>query len=128
MATPVFCRRPFLTLTVLQGGTGAGTVIRFALKLAGTEARDRGARGGTGAGPRALRGLSGKERRDSLHRRSRRGSEPCPDRDLLGIEPWAPGLIERLVPPRLFRKLYTEELDLIERWAIEQSASRRGSG
>ena len=34
------------------------------------------------------------------------------------------GLIERLFTPRMFRKLYTQELDLIERWAIDRDASR----
>ncbi len=34
------------------------------------------------------------------------------------------GLIERLVAPRLFRKLYDAELDLIERWAIVRTSAR----
>ena len=33
------------------------------------------------------------------------------------------GLVERLITPRLFRKLYAEELDLIERWAIDRDAT-----
>jgi len=37
------------------------------------------------------------------------------------------GLIERFVAPCLFGKLYREELDLIERWSIEQSSSGHGS-
>lgn len=50
----------FTDLTVLRGGTGAGTEIRFAL--------------------------------------------------------------ERLIAPRLFRTLYAQELDLIERWAIDRAS------
>jgi hypothetical protein len=32
------------------------------------------------------------------------------------------GLIERLIAPRLFRKLYAQELDLIERWALSRAS------
>jgi hypothetical protein len=35
------------------------------------------------------------------------------------------GLLERLVAPRVFRKLYAEELDLIERWAIKRGSRER---
>jgi hypothetical protein len=38
------------------------------------------------------------------------------------------GAIERIVAPHLFRKLYAEELDLIERWAIDRSSQRYGAG
>jgi hypothetical protein len=59
--------------------------------------------------------------------------DPAGDQSQVRIETsWEPsrglaGLIERLIAPRLFRKLYAEELDLIERWAIDQSSSRDGT-
>jgi len=118
----------FSDYTVLQGGTGAGTVIRFALKLAGrrqvTEARvDE---------PEPGRVLS--EAYPDRGTVTRFIVDPVGDQSQVRIETsWEAsrgltGLIERLVVPRVFRTLFTEELDLIERWAIEQSSSRHGSG
>ena len=106
---------------MLQGGTGAGTVIRFALTLAGRrqeiEARVEE--------PEPGRVLS--EAYPERSAVTRFTVDPTGDQSQVRIETsWESsrglaGLIERLVAPRLFRKLYTEELDLIERWAIEQS-------
>ncbi len=48
----------FSDLTVLQGGIGAGTDHSVRPQVRWTEAGDRGSRRGTGAWPRALRGLS----------------------------------------------------------------------
>ena len=118
----------FSDYAVLQGGTGAGTVIRFALTLAGrrqmTEARvDE---------PESGRVLS--EAYPERGTVTRFIVDPDGDQSQVRIETsWEASrgltrLIERLVLPRLFRTLFTEELDLIERWAIEQSTSRRGSG
>ena len=78
----------FSDLTVLRGGTGAGTVIRFALTLAGRkqviEARVDEPEPG-----RVLSETYPERGAVPLHRRSAGESEPCPDRDLLGIEPWS---------------------------------------
>jgi hypothetical protein len=118
----------FSDYAVLQGGTGAGTVIRFALTLAGrrqmTEAR--------ADEPESGRVLS--EAYPERGTVTRFIVDPDGDQSQVRIETsWEASrgltrLIERLVLPRLFRTLFTEELDLIERWAIEQSTSRRGSG
>jgi Polyketide cyclase / dehydrase and lipid transport len=114
----------FSDLTVLQGGTGAGTVIRFALRLAGrkqeVEARVEE--------PEPGRVLS--EIYPEKSAVTRFIVEPVGDQSVVRIETsWEPsrglaGWIERLLTPRLFRKLYTQELDLIERWAIDRDASR----
>jgi hypothetical protein len=114
----------FSDLTVLQGGTGAGTVIRFALRLAGrkqeVEARVEE--------PEPGRVLS--EIYPEKSAVTRFIVEPVGDQSVVRIETsWEPsrrlaGWIERLLTPRMFRKLYTQELDLIERWAIDRDASR----
>jgi hypothetical protein len=114
----------FSGLKVLRGGTGAGTEIRFALKLAGRnqeiEARvDE---------PEPGRVLS--EAYPHKSAVTRFIVDPVRDQSRVRIETsWEPsrglaGLIERLLAPRMFRKLYTQELDLIERWAIDRDASR----
>ena len=110
----------FSDLTVLEGGTGAGTVFRFALKLAGRtqegEARVEE--------PEPGRVLS--EAYPAKGAVTHFTVDPVGSQSRVRIETtWQPsrglaGLIERLVAPRMFRKLYTEELDLIERWAIER--------
>ena len=118
----------FSDLTVLRGGTGAGTEIRFALKLAGrkqvVEARvDE---------PEPGRVLS--ETYPDRSAVTRFTVDPAEDGSRVRIETsWESsrglaGLIERFVAPRMFQKLYTEALDEIERWAIEQSSSRHSSG
>ena len=114
----------FSDLTVLQGGIGAGTDIRFALQLAGrkqeVEARVEE--------PEPGRVLS--ETYPEKSAVTRFIVDPVGDQSRVRIETsWEPsrglaGLIERLIAPRMFRKLYTEELDLIERWAIDRDASR----
>jgi hypothetical protein len=117
----------FSDLTVLQGGTGAGTVIRFALRLAGrrqvVEARVEE--------PESGRVLS--EAYPDKSAVTKFTVDPVGDRSLVRIETsWEPsrglaGVIERFVAPRLFRTLYTEELDLIERWAIDPGSQRNGA-
>jgi hypothetical protein len=114
----------FSDLTVLQGGTGAGTVIRFALRLAGrkqeVEARVEE--------PEPGRVLS--EIYPEKSAVTRFIVEPVGDQSVVRIETsWEAsrglaGLIEPLLTPRMFRKLYTQELDLIERWAIDRDATR----
>ena len=117
----------FSDLTVLRGGIGAGTEIRFALTLAGRkqegEARVEE--------PEPGRVLS--EIYPEKNAVTRFIVDPVGSQSRVRIETsWEPsrglaGLIERLIAPRLFRKLYAEELDLIERWAIDQSSSRDGT-
>jgi len=113
----------FSDYTVLHGGKGAGTVIRFALELAGrrqvTEARvDE---------PEPGRVLS--EAYPERGAVTRFTVDPVGDQSQVRIEtswessPGLAGLIERLILPRLFRTLFTEELDLIERWAIDSQTS-----
>ena len=114
----------FSDLTVLRGGTGAGTVIRFALRLAGrrqeVEARVEE--------PEPGRVLS--EIYPEKSAVTRFIIDPAGDQSRVRIETsWEPsrglaGVIERFLTPRMFRKLYTQELDLIERWAIGRDATR----
>ena len=118
----------FSNFSVLDGGVGAGTVIRFTLNVGGRpeeiEARvDE---------PEPGRVLT--ETYPKKGAVTRFTVIPSASQSHLQIEttweaaPGIAGLIERQVAPRLFRKLYAEELDLIERWAIERaSASARGN-
>jgi len=114
----------FSDLTVLRGGTGAGTEIRFALELAGrkqeVEARVEE--------PEPGRVLS--EIYPEKSAVTRFIVDPAGDQSRVRIETsWEPsrglaGAIERLLTPRMFRKLYNQELDRIERWAIDPGATR----
>jgi hypothetical protein len=114
----------FSDLTVLQGGTGAGTVIRFALRLAGrkqeVEARVEE--------PEPGRVLS--EIYPEKSAVTRFIVDPVGNQSRVRIETsWErsrglAGVIERLLTPRMFRKLYTQELDRIERWAIDRDATQ----
>jgi hypothetical protein len=118
----------FSDLTVLRGGNGAGTVFRFALKIAGR----------TQVGeahvdePEPGRVLS--ETYSAKGTMTRFTVDPVGDQSRVWIDTsWEPsrglaGMIERLITPRLFRKLYAEELDLIERWAIDRESSRSREG
>ena len=119
---PRFLPPAFSDLTVLRGGIGAGTEIRFAPDLAGRrdeiEARvDE---------PEAGRVLS--ETYPEKSAVTRFTVDPVGDRSRVRIETtWKSsrglaGPIERLVASRLFRKLYAQELDLIECWAIDQDS------
>jgi hypothetical protein len=118
----------FSDLTVLRGGIGAGTEIRFALELAGrkhvVEARvDE---------PEPGRVLS--ETYPEKGAVTRFTVDPAGSRSRVQIETsWESsrglaGLIERLIAPRLFRTLYAEELDLIERWAIDHASGGAREG
>jgi hypothetical protein len=121
---PRFLPPAFSDLTVLRGGTGAGTVVRFALRLLGrkqeVEARVEE--------PEPGRVLS--EIYPEKSAETRFIVDPAGDQSRVRIETsWEPsrglaGVIERLLMPRVFRNLYAEELDLIERWAIDRDAAR----
>jgi uncharacterized protein YndB with AHSA1/START domain len=112
----------FSGLTVLQGGIGAGTEIRFALEFAGRNQE---------IVARVEEPEPGRVLTEAYPDKSAVTSftvDPAGNQSRVRIETsWEPsrglaGLIERLMAPRLFRKLYTQELDLIERWAIDQDA------
>jgi uncharacterized protein YndB with AHSA1/START domain len=117
----------FSDLTVLQGGTGAGTVFRFALKLAGRTQEGEA---------RVEEPKPGHVLTETYQDRGAVTTftvDPVGNQSRVRIETtWqssrgVTGLLERLFSPRMFRKLYSDELDLIERWAVDQgfgSASR----
>jgi hypothetical protein len=113
---------------VLRGGIGAGTEIRFALELAGWKQQVEA----TVDEPEPDRVLS--ETYPDKGAVTRFTVDPMGDESRVRIETsWESsrglaGLIERLIAPRLFRKLYTEELDLIERWAIDRESSGAREG
>src|SRR5215211_8683163 len=110
----------FSDLTVLRGGTGAGTRIRFAMTLGG---RKQVVEASVDE-PEPGRVLTETYRENNAV--TSFTVDPMVDQSRVRIETtWEAsrglaGLIERFVTPRLFRKIYTEELDLIERWAIDQ--------
>jgi hypothetical protein len=118
----------FSDLTVLQGGTGAGTEIRFALKLAGRRDEVEA----SVDEPEPGRVLS--ETYPEKSAVTRFTVDPVGSQSRVWIETtWESsrgiaGLIERLIAPRLFRKLYAEELDLIERWALDRESSGAREG
>ena len=113
----------FSDFSVLHGGVGAGTIIRFTLKVGGrpqvVEARvDEPEPGRVLAETYPHKGAV-----------TRFTVIPLGSQSRLQIETtWEPssgiaGLLERLLAPRLFRKLYAQELDLVERWAIERASA-----
>jgi hypothetical protein len=114
----------FSGLTVLQGGVGAGTEIRFALRLAG---RTQTVEASVDE-PEPGRVLS--ESYQEKNAVTRFTVDPAGDQSRVRIETsWEAsrglaGLLERLIAPRLFRNLYAKELDLIERWAIDHQSGR----
>jgi hypothetical protein len=118
----------FSDLTVLRGGIGAGTEIRFTLELAGR----RDLVEASVDEPEPGRVLS--ETYPEKSAVTRFTVDPAGSQSRVRIETtWKSnrglaGLIERLVAPRLFRKLYAEELDLIERWAIDRESGGAREG
>src|SRR5215207_1348692 len=106
----------FSDLTVLQGGTGAGTEIRFAMTLGG---RKQVVEASVDE-PEPGRVLSETYREKNAV--TSFTVDPVGNQSRVRIETsWdasrrLAGLIERLIMPRLFRKIYAQELDLIERW------------
>jgi hypothetical protein len=115
----------FSDLTVLEGGVGAGTRIRFRVKAGGVT-RDVEALVAEPAPGRVLT-----ETDVYTGAVTTFVVDPVGDESRLRIETsWrqrggVTGLIERLVAPRLLRGLYAEELDLIARWARELRSSAR---
>jgi len=113
----------FSDLTVLRGGVGAGTEIRFALELAGRKQEGEA----SVDEPEPGRVLS--ETYSDKSAVTRFTVDPEGDRSRVRIETtWESsrglaGLIERLIAPRMFRKLYAQELELIERWAVNRESN-----
>jgi hypothetical protein len=112
----------FSDLTVLKGGTGAGTGIRFAMTLGRRKqvveaSVDEPEPGRVLTETYQDRGAVTSFTVDPLGNQSRVRIETSWEASR-GLS----GLIERLITPRLFRKLYAQELDLIERWAIDRQA------
>jgi hypothetical protein len=113
---------------VLHGGTGAGTEIQFALEIAGRKQVVQA---------RVDEPEPGRVLAENYPDRSavtRFTVDPVGSRSRVRIETtWESsrglaGIIERLIAPRQFRKLYAQELDLIERWAIERASGRARDG
>ena len=114
----------FSDLEVVHGGAGAGTEIRFAMTLGGrkqlvTASVDEPEPGRVLTETYPDRGAITSFTVDPLGNQSRVRIETS----------WEPprgpaGLIERLILPRLFRKIYAEELDLIEGWAIDRNRAK----
>jgi hypothetical protein len=113
----------FANLTVLRGGTGAGTEIRFAMTLGGRKQVVEASVDEPEPGRVLTETYREKNAVTSFT------IDPEGNQSRVRIETsWDAsrglvGLIERLITPRLFRKIYAEELDHIERWAIDGDAN-----
>lgn len=113
----------FSDLTVLRGGTGSGTEIRFDMTLGG----QRQIVEASVDEPEPGHVLTETYRERNAVTSFTVG--PVGDQSRVRIETsWETsrgpaGLIERLVMPRLFRRIYAQELDLIQRWAIDRGAT-----
>ena len=109
----------FSDFTVLEGGVGAGTRIRFRVRLGGSS-RDVVA---VIAEPEPGRVLTETDVRTGAI--TTFTVDPAGSESRLRIETtWqtrvVTGLVERLFAPRMLRRLYDEEFDLIARWAQER--------
>ncbi len=109
----------FSDFTVLEGGVGAGTRIRFKLTLGGRTQETTG----IVAEPEPGRVLTETYPGDQVTTFT---VDPAGDQCRLRIETaWQSrsglaGLIERLAAPRLLTPLYEQEFDLIVAWAKNQ--------
>ena len=110
----------FSNFAVLEGGMGAGTRIRLTLTVGGRpqEIESRVDE------PEPGRVLT--ETYPHKGAVTRFTVDPDGSRSRVRIETsWEPsrgiaGLMDRLIAPRLFHRLYTEELNLIQRWATDR--------
>ena len=118
---PTILPPAFRDFTVLEGGIGAGTRVRFDLRLAG-RTRPMAAVVTEPAPGRVLRETYGGDSVTSFT------VEPDGAGSRLRIETTWPtrggitGLVERFLVRRLLAPLYKQELDLIERWATARSS------
>ena len=115
----------FSRYEVEQGGRGAGTVVRFRLKVAG---RGQDYRAHV-AEPEPGRTLTETDERTGAVTTFR--FQPKRSGTLVTIETVShrdglQGTIERLIAPRLLGRLYRDELDLLDRYARAQAAERTG--
>ncbi len=114
----------FSDFTVLEGGTGAGTRIRFTLTLGRRTQETEG----IVAEPEPGRVLT--ETYPPSNMVTTFTVDPAGDGSRLRIEsewesrPGIAGFFERLIAPRLLQPLYREELDLIEQWAQQRGSDR----
>lgn len=107
----------FSNFSVLEGGTGAGTRIRFTLTAGGRAQEAEG----VVAEPEPGRVLTETYAGNGSVTTFTVG--PVGDGSRLRIEtawesrPGFAGVFERFIAPRVLRRLHRDELDLIERWA-----------
>ena len=122
---PLILPPAFIDLNVLEGGTGAGTRIRFGVKLGPTTRQVEA----VVTEPEPGRVMAESDAETGAV--TTFTVDPVGDESLLRLETtWRQsrglvGLIERHVAPRFLRKLYAQELDLIERWAEERRSGSR---
>jgi hypothetical protein len=108
----------FSDFTVLEGGVGAGTRIRFRLTLGGRTQEAEGIVAEPVPGRVLTETYTGNGAVTTFT------VDPDGERSRLRIETASPasrgiaGLVERFMVPRLLRPLYRDELDLIEQWAM----------
>ena len=111
----------FSDFAVLEGGSGAGTRIRFKLTLGSRTQETEG----IVAEPEPGRVLTETYPRDNSV--TTFTVDPEGDASRLRIEttwdsrPGFAGLVERFLAPRLLKPLYRDELDRIEAWARQRS-------
>jgi hypothetical protein len=116
----------FSDFTVLDGGTGAGTHIRFKLTLG---RRTQETEGFVGE-PEPGRVLT--ETYPPSNMVTTFTVDPDGDGSRLRIEsvwesrPGIAGLFERFIAPRLLMPLYRDELDLIVQWALQREIKNSG--
>ena len=107
----------FSDFAVIVGGQGAGTRIRFTLTLAGRAQEAEGLVAEPEPGRVLTETYTGNGSVTTFT------VDPIGDASRLRIEtvwgsrPGIAGFFERLIAPRVLKRLYREELDLIERWA-----------
>ena len=122
---PNFLPPQFSDLVVESGGIGAGTVHRFRMTLGG-RTTDYRVRVGEPQPGRVL--IESDPSRNML---TTFAVDPEPDgRTFVRIETrWYAeglgGLVERLLAPRMLRKVYAEELELLDRYASDATPDTR---
>lgn len=107
----------FSNFSVLDGGTGAGTRIRFTLTVGGRAQEAEGIVAEPEPGRVLTETYAGNGSVTTFT------VDPVGNDSLLRIEtawesrPGLAGLFERFIVPRVLRRLYREELDHIQLWA-----------
>jgi hypothetical protein len=118
---PKFLPPQFSNFNVEQGGVGAGTVISFQLKLGGQVQQYHGRVDEPEPGS-----VLTETYQESSSVTTFRLSPAGQDCRVEIVTTWegsgVRGLVERLIAPRLFRKIYVDELARLDRYAQEQLA------